>query len=43
MAKIRKDAEKKYLAEEQALQEKLRETERKLNELQRARPESGGG
>jgi ABC-type uncharacterized transport system involved in gliding motility auxiliary subunit len=34
---IRKQAEQRYRSEEQALQEKLRETERKLNDLQRAR------
>ncbi|MDY7108948.1 MAG: Gldg family protein [Planctomycetota bacterium] len=38
---IQREAEQEYLAEEQALQEKLRETEARLNELQRARPDQG--
>jgi ABC-type uncharacterized transport system involved in gliding motility auxiliary subunit len=38
---IQRKAEREYLAEEQALQEKLRETETRLNELQRARPNQG--
>lgn len=38
---IQREAERKYLAEEQALQEKLREAEARLNELQRARPDHG--
>ncbi|MGD9602058.1 MAG: Gldg family protein [Gammaproteobacteria bacterium] len=38
---IRREAETQYRAREQALQEKLRETEQKLRELQ-TKPESGG-
>lgn len=38
---IRRQAERQYLAEEQALQDKLRETETRINELQRARPDQG--
>jgi ABC-type uncharacterized transport system involved in gliding motility auxiliary subunit len=39
---IQRDAEQKFLAEEQALQEKLRETEQKITELQRQRPDQAG-
>lgn len=39
--KIRARAEKQYLSEAQELQEQRRQTERRLQELQRARPESG--
>ena len=38
---IRRDAEQEYLAEEQRLEEKRRELERKISELQQARPDSG--
>lgn len=37
--RIRRDAEQKYLAKEQALQNKLRETQQKIDELQRAKPD----
>jgi len=36
---LRRDAEQKYLAKEQELQNKLRETEAKITELQRAKPD----
>jgi ABC-type uncharacterized transport system involved in gliding motility auxiliary subunit len=38
---IRKDAEKAYLTKEQELQTRLRETENRLAELQRERPDAG--
>jgi ABC-type uncharacterized transport system involved in gliding motility auxiliary subunit len=38
---IRRDAEAEYLAEAQRLQEKQRETEQRLRELQQARPDQG--
>lgn len=37
---LRREAEQRYLAREQELQARLRETEQKINELQRARPDT---
>lgn len=41
--RLQKDAEQVYLAKEQQLQTKLRETETKINDLQKKRPEAAGG
>ncbi len=38
---IRRDSEQRYLAEEKQLQDRLQETEQKLNDLQRQRPDQG--
>lgn len=38
---IQREAESKYLAEEQTLENKRRETQRKITELQQARPDQG--
>jgi ABC-type uncharacterized transport system involved in gliding motility auxiliary subunit len=39
---IRSEAEREYLAEQQALEEKQRQAEQRIAELQRARPDEGG-
>ncbi|HZW09301.1 MAG TPA: Gldg family protein [Phycisphaerales bacterium] len=39
---IRSEAEQEYLAEQQALEEKRRQAEQRIAELQRARPDEGG-
>ncbi len=39
---IRRDAQQRFLTEEQALENKLRETEQKISELQRQRPDQAG-
>ena len=38
--RLRREAEQRYQSREQELQARLRETEQKINELQRARPDS---
>lgn len=39
---IQRDAQQKFLAEEQSLETKLRETEQKITDLQRKRPDQAG-